>query len=228
MKYDMIFGDQSLYDNASDGAVLAIKDTTSGRIHFFTNKGWIKSGLKHERHIGTSDNEIAMRRIIKDKVDDENELENLYWEFDSQRSKKTTDERLLFKGKLRYYASIASVDKSTKEPNRWTWEDKKAGVLPDVGCEVMVIDTKMVCTVNAICKIYKSLSLTFPDGSLGMVELEDIDPIESPEEKAARLKSEWCAKAAKQLKNLEYTSTLTSIYDALLSGELPMPGKWSE
>ena len=66
MKYEMIFGDQSLFDNASDGVVLAIKDTTSGRIHFFTNKGWIKSGLKHERHIGTNDNGIAMRRIIKE------------------------------------------------------------------------------------------------------------------------------------------------------------------
>ena len=66
MKYEMIFGDQSLFDNASDDAVLAIKDTTSGRIHFFTNKGWIKSGLKHERHIGTSDNGIAMRHIIKE------------------------------------------------------------------------------------------------------------------------------------------------------------------
>ena len=66
MKYEMIFGDEKLFDCASDGAVLAIKDTTSGRIHFFTNKGWIKSCLKHERHIGTSDNEIAMRRIIKE------------------------------------------------------------------------------------------------------------------------------------------------------------------
>ena len=28
----------------------------------------IKSGLKHERHIGTSDNQIAMRRIIKAPV----------------------------------------------------------------------------------------------------------------------------------------------------------------
>lgn len=68
MKYEPIFGDQSLFNSASDDAVLAIKDTTSGRIHFFTNKGWIKSGLKHERYIGTSDNEIAMRRIIKTPV----------------------------------------------------------------------------------------------------------------------------------------------------------------
>ena len=35
-------------------------------------------------------------------INNEDELESLYWEFDSQRGKKTTDERLLFKGKLRY------------------------------------------------------------------------------------------------------------------------------
>ena len=64
MKYEAVFGDQSLFDNASDDAVLAIKETISERIHFVTNKGWIKSGLKHERYIGISDNGIAMRRII--------------------------------------------------------------------------------------------------------------------------------------------------------------------
>ena len=51
-KYTPVFGPQELFDCASDDAVLAIKDTTSGRIHIFTNDGWIKSGLKHERHIG--------------------------------------------------------------------------------------------------------------------------------------------------------------------------------
>ena len=64
VKFELVFGPQELFDCASDDAVLAIKDTTSGRIHIFTNDGWIKSGLKHERHIGTSDNQIAMRRII--------------------------------------------------------------------------------------------------------------------------------------------------------------------
>ena len=102
MKYEMIFGDQSLFDNASDGAVLAIKDTTSGRIHFFTNEGWIKSGLKHERHIGTNDNGIAMRRIIK-------------------------------------------------EHKRWTWEDKMAGRLPEVGTKAM--QCHEYCTVDILSEI---------------------------------------------------------------------------
>ena len=232
MKYEMIFGDQSLFDNASDGAVLAIKDTTSGRIHFFTNKGWIKSGLKHERYIGTSDNEIAMRRIIKDKVDDENELENLYWEFDSQRSKKTTDERLLFKGKLRYYASIASVDKSTKEPNRWTWEDKKAGRLPDVGAE-LIHKTRGICYFVGIGVDENACwALKLQSGLIYIAEKSWCSPIETPEERAKREREEWCSKALDsagilsemkryELKRLgEY---IGSIHDALLSGELKAP-----
>ena len=178
-KYTPVFGPQELFDGASDDAVLAIKDTTSGRIHIFTNDGWIKSGLKHERHIGTSDNQIAMRRIIK-------------------------------------------------EPKRWTWEDKKAGRLPEVGTKVMQCNE--YCTVDilsvhhgyiVVCnsEIDDSRPVSFAIEKF----IELFNPIETPAEKAARLKSEWCAKAAKQLKNLEYTSTLTSIYDALLSGELAAP-----
>ena len=196
MKYEMIFGDQSLFDNASDGAVLAIKDTTSGRIHFFTNDGWIKSGLKYERHIGTNDNGIAMRRIIKDKVDDENELENLYWEFDSQRSKKITDERLLFKGKLRYYASIASVDKNTKEPNRWTWEDKKAGRLPEVGTKAM--QCHEYCTVDILSVHHGYIVVcnsNIDDSRPVSFEIEKFielfNPIETPAEKAQREEDEF-------------------------------------
>ena len=37
IKYEPVFGPQELFNSASDDAVLAIKDTTSGRIHIFTN-----------------------------------------------------------------------------------------------------------------------------------------------------------------------------------------------
>lgn len=51
---------------------------------------------------------------------DEELLEQLYWEFDSQRN-KSGDERLAFKGKLRFYAqSIA----------------KRKPVLPDLSSKV--------------------------------------------------------------------------------------------
>ena len=110
-----------------------------------------------------------------------------------------------------------------KEPKRWTWEDKKAGRLPEVGAKcrqghkdeiVVAVTEKFVvteCQDMSVCTTRKD------------VFMRSYNPIETPAEKAQRLKSEWCAKAAKQLKNLEYTSTITSIYDALLSGELQAP-----
>lgn len=119
-----------------------------------------------------------------------------------------------------------------QEPKRWTWEDKKAGRLPEVGAEVIRVDHEDEgCNVTGVviatwrCIENNTLSqvcLKLKDGSLFLVDLyEELKPIETPEEKASRLKDEWCKSAAKQLKNLEYISALTSIYDAMLSGELP-------
>ena len=98
-------------------------------------------------------------------------------------------------------------------------------MLPEVGAKcrqshkdeiVVAVTEKFVvteCQDMSVCTTRKD------------VFMRSYNPIETPAEKAQRLKSEWCAKAAKQLKNLEYTSTLKSIYDALLSGELQAPTK---
>lgn len=45
-KYIPVFGPQELFDGASDDAVLAIKDTTSGRIHFFYKRRMDKVRFK--------------------------------------------------------------------------------------------------------------------------------------------------------------------------------------
>ena len=182
MKYEMIFGDEGLFDCASDDAVLAIKDTTSGRIHIFTNDGWIKSGLKHERHIGTSDNQIAMRRIIKVPT--------------------------------------------------WSVADKKAGKMPEVGCRV---DTFIgECTVIGVDLNLRLVGVQYQDdGGMGLLSLDEIKPIESPEEKAVRLREEWCIKALSSCSILSGMKKydlkrlggyIGNIYDALLSGELTAPG----
>ena len=110
----------------------------------------------------------------------------------------------------------------------WKKADQLAGKLPEVGCKAVQIqgfcevDVLMIhngCVVVCNSEISDSRPAVFKIDSF----MELFTPLETPAEKAARLKSEWCAKAAKQLKNLEYTSTLTSIYDALLSGELQAP-----
>ena len=194
IKYEAVFGDQALFDGAPDDVDMIgynggfYKNSQNGPMYCcgctFTADEYRNKGF------------IAMRRIIKDKVDDENELENLYWEFDSQRSKKTTDERLLFKGKFRYYASIASVDKSTKEPNRWTWEDKKAGRLPEVGSTFTYKNETLTCHfIDCDGEIWAH------DINDRIVTpwLKDCQPIETLSKKAQREEDEFVKSIMKDL-----------------------------
>ena len=104
----------------------------------------------------------------------------------------------------------------------WTVADQKAGRLPEVGCEVMV-SPKTKATVTAVDSIQKVVAVQCDDESLDILQPCEILPIETEAERQQREREEWCNSAAKLLKNLEYSSTLTSIYDALLSGELKMP-----
>ena len=107
------------------------------------------------------------------------------------------------------------------EPKRWTVEDQKAGRLPEVGAKVDGGKVVFVNGFNVVTELKRGAVIV----SSSKTFLNTFKPIESPEEKAARLRDDWCYTAAKQLKNLEYSSTLTSIYDALLSGDLPVPVK---
>ena len=121
--------------------------------------------------------------------------------------------------------NIVAMRRIIHEPKRWTVEDQKAGLLPDVGCEYIGRDVLLTCVfVDKNRDVWGKSK----DNLIHCHDYSEIKPIETSEEKAARLRSEWCAKAAKTLKTLEYNSTLTSIYDALLSGDLPAPVKGDE
>ena len=117
-------------------------------------------------------------------------------------------------------------------PKRWTAEDQKAGMLPEVGCSVLFTHNNFKCEVIAIDDSVTEdveLALRFSDGSILVCKINKIKPIETPEEKAQRLRDGWCAKAVGVcgLGVLGMT-TLTRIYDALLSGDLPVPVKDGE
>jgi hypothetical protein len=56
---------------------------------------------------------------------------------------------------------------------------------------------------------------------MDILHISKIKPIETPEEMAERLRNEWCNRAG-GVCSLGMT-TLTRIYDALLSGELKAP-----
>ena len=107
----------------------------------------------------------------------------------------------------------------------WTWEDKKAGRLPEVGCVVMAIGVNEVARIAAINNdSVCSVCVVFEDGDFITLHFSGIAPIETPEEKAARLKEEWCEAAKNHYFSEEKGLDFFSItYDALLSGELKAP-----
>ena len=169
IKYEAVFGDQLLFNDVSDKAVIVIKNNNSKYV--ITEN---ESSDCFHLSLCQPDMYIAMRRIIK-------------------------------------------------EPKRWTVADQKAGRLPEVGAHLLTEGN--LAEFIGLSNANNNWCFRRLDGEHGIqtANKDWFAPIETPAEKAARLKSEWCAKAAKQLKNLEYTSTLTSIYDALLSGELKAP-----
>ena len=107
----------------------------------------------------------------------------------------------------------------------WTVEDQKAGLLPEVGCMVMVTSVDECASVAAINN--DAVCVVFHDGEFTTLHKSGISPIETPEEKAERLRSEWINKAINAVRKTDVDGYET-IYDALLSGALPVPTKGGE
>lgn len=84
---------------------------------------------------------------------------------------------------------VCAMRRIIAEPKRWTVEDQRAGRLPDVGSEVILRTTGEIATINAANK--NMVCLTFSDGGFLPFNVERIDPIESPEEKAQREEDEF-------------------------------------
>ena len=195
MKYEMIFGDEKLFDGAPDDAEYA---------------GWFCQ-------------EIRWYMILNGKI-----------LFSDGGTWCTSDNPYLSAG-------IAAMRRIISTPT-WTVADQKAGKLPEVGCKaaqiqgVCEVDVLMIhngCVV--VCNSEKSDSRPAVFKIDSFMEL--FTPIESPEEKAQRLRDEWCIKALSSASILsgmqEYElkrlgGYIGDIYDALLSGELTMPSKDGE
>ena len=117
----------------------------------------------------------------------------------------------------------------------WTVADQKVGKLPEVGCIVVRKKSNDECLV-----VFKSSNVIvlFSESFSSAVSVSKSDffnyfrALETPEEKAARLREEWCSNALGSASILsgmqEYElkrlgGYIGNIYDALLSGELKMP-----
>lgn len=163
IKYEAVFGDQSLFDNAIGDSVAAINH---GDVVFCFNSynAFLIEVMKCNDLPLSELPVFAMRRIIRTPT--------------------------------------------------WNIADQKAGKLPEVGCKVFDKINENEVIVKAINA--RQVCLELIDGFIYLLPPNYIDPIESPEEKAARLRSEWCNRA------MDY-STIQQLYNAMLSGDLPVP-----
>ena len=130
---------------------------------------------------------------------------------------------------------VCAMRRIIADPNRWTLEDKKAGRLPDVGAEVQFNFYQSAVMRQGVIK--------YIDDQVAVIQTEDVTrpfcyetckvvftPIETPEEKAERLRSEWHRKALNKYlsdENLE-PDAIMFVHDALLSGALSVPTKCGE
>lgn len=125
---------------------------------------------------------------------------------------------------------VIAMRRIIAEPKRWTWEDQKAGLLPDVGAKVDGGKVVFVNGFNVVTELKRGAVIV----SSSKTFLNIFKPIESPEEKAERLRSEWINKAYVDFHRLGcelevlQKEQIKQIYDALLSGELTMPNKDGE
>ena len=109
-----------------------------------------------------------------------------------------------------------------KEPKLWTWEDKKAGRLPEVGCVVMAIGVNEVARIAAINNdSVCSVCVVFEDGGFITLHFSGIAPIETPEEKAQREEDEFVESTCRQNEphSTLYSDGVRAAYRKLKGGE---------
>ena len=200
MKYEMIFGDERLFDGAPECATHATKGggfyyVDSGIVKFISNMFFGARDV-----CGLAGYLVAERRIIK-------------------------------------------------EPKRWTWEDKKAGRLPEVGCKCVWVNLSGTespddllypevgeeIEIVANTKTYDGkyqvsvFKWLHDDGETQRYaasgHVEDFKPIETPAEKAQREEDEFVvamldAASQEQLMSAGFKSGVIAAYRKLKGGEL--------
>lgn len=184
VKYEPIFGDQSLFDGAPENAEIA---ALYSPINGYTGEDIMK-------HF----------RCLNDAIN--------------------------YKCISRYSAKVAQR-RIIPEPKRWTWEDKESGKMPEIGAQVITpYDNGGISTVIGYSPNGKYFFFE-NDNDVLRATIKESSPIETPEEKAQRERNEWAKKASQFIDdeldcvNIVGEHVMRRFYNALKSGELPMPGK---
>lgn len=121
---------------------------------------------------------------------------------------------------------VCAMRRIIAEPKRWTMEDQKASRMPEVDWVVRATGMNEDARIAAINN--DSVCVVFEDGAFVTLHVSGIAPIETPEEKAERLRSEWCSECTSKYYPRGHKGFPEMIYDALLSGTLSAPTKGGE
>ena len=180
MKYEAVFGDQSLFDDAPEDAEMAASVCQMPRWYTMFNGKVLFCDSKKESWQSADFNHpgsplLAMRRIIPD-------------------------------------------------PKRWTLEDKKAGMLPEVGSLVEWNDCGVKLKVTIESAFFnKSCAFSFEGRGIGIAEIFDLSPIETPEEKAQREENEFVflveSEYNKMPNEISFKAGIRAAYRKLKGGE---------
>jgi len=100
--------------------------------------------------------------------------------------------------------------------------------LPEVGWVVTTYDTKRYVFVGESCHENQWSLRDAESGKVYHTPITWVLPLETPEEKAERLRSEWINDAINAVQKTDNTGGYEAIYDALLSGALSVPTKGGE
>jgi hypothetical protein len=118
---------------------------------------------------------------------------------------------------------VIAMRRIIPEPKRWTVEDKKAGRLPEVGCNVDTFTGE--CVVIGRDSNLKHVAVQHhDDGYMDILHISKINPIETPEEKAQREEDEFVKlmidlASESQLMSCGFKDGVISAYRKLKGGE---------
>jgi hypothetical protein len=116
---------------------------------------------------------------------------------------------------------VCAMRRIIKEPKRWTWEDKKAGVLPEVGSKYNVDGFIVEHLGNGSAGYENIIYFKYPSGSCGHAYELSAKPIETPAEKAQREEDEFVESTCRQNEphSTLYSDGVRAAYRKLKGGE---------